>query len=89
MSPHGAAPRRRAVDREGAPDREAADASQQCPWTIRLDDEMQMVCLNGEVQHAKGALRLDARIASRTRANMRSVRKDGTDGRARNVTWTG
>jgi hypothetical protein len=85
MPPHGTAPRRDSIDREGAPNGEAAQATRQRARAVCLDDERQVIRLNGECSTRK-ALRLEAASAARTLENNRSPRKEGTDARARNVT---
>jgi hypothetical protein len=57
IRPQGTAPAEHAVDRSRQADRKALTASGKADLTVRLDEEMNVVCLDAELQHAVGPTR--------------------------------
>ena len=55
LCPYGAASPERAIDGPGAADCEALSSARQLLSRVRLDDEMQMIGLHGEVQDTEAA----------------------------------
>jgi len=57
VSPHAPAPTEDAVDSLGESDREALDAPGERAVVLRLDDEVKVIALDGELKNPKAATR--------------------------------
>ena len=84
----GSAPPERAVHRTREADHETAQAVPQRMGVVGLDDEMEMVILRAEMDHAKPRWEA-APSALRTAGKTRAARRQRTTGPQRSVTCTG
>jgi hypothetical protein len=68
--------------------REALHPARERDGVVGLDDEVQVIVLDGELEHAESFRRGAADLARKTTI-VRCARKCGASSTARSVTWTG